>query len=214
AGRLDPMAEGSMILLENQEVHQRDKYLALDKEYLLTILLGVSTDTYDTLGLITNQNLNLNISPDSIKKIIRKYPRTYLQPYPPYSSKTVNGKPLWYWAKNNQIDQIKIPTKKVQIKNIKLIKISEQKISILVKKIINNIKKVKGDFRQKIIIENWESLVKNHPNQKLTVISLVISCSTGTYMRSIANNFGRKLQIPTLALKIKRNKIGNYKTKN
>ena len=211
AGRLDPMAEGLMILLEGDEVHDKDKYLFLDKEYHLDILLGISTDTYDPLGLITNHRIGLDITTESIRRAIKDHPRDYLQSYPPYSSKPVNGKPLWWWAKNNKIDQVIIPDKKVKLKNIKLKKIHQQPLSVIVKEIVTNIKKVSGDFRQKEIAKKWNSLAKENPTQKLTIISLVISCSSGTYMRSIANQIGQTLGVPTLAKKIKRTKIGDYK---
>ena len=52
AGRLDPMAEGVMIILVGDENKKREKYLDLNKKYEVGILFGVSTDTHDVLGLI------------------------------------------------------------------------------------------------------------------------------------------------------------------
>jgi len=210
AGRLDPMAEGLMILLKGKEVHDKDKYLKLNKTYHLDILLGISTDTYDTLGIITKINLSKKIPPLLIKKTIQNYPRKYSQPYPPYSSKPVDGHPLWWWAKNNKLEKIKIPSKNIKITNLELNSAFDQKLSKIVKTIISNIKKVKGDFRQKEIISDWKDLVSNNPNKKLQILNLTISCSAGTYMRSIANKIGEKLKIPALALKINRTAIGNY----
>ena len=51
AGRLDPMAEGLMILLVGEECKNKDKYLGLDKTYEFKILVGFSTDTYVFLSL-------------------------------------------------------------------------------------------------------------------------------------------------------------------
>ena len=61
AGRLDPVAEGILIVLVGDENKKREKYLGLDKQYVSEIVFGISTDTFDQLGLITNVNVN-NIS--------------------------------------------------------------------------------------------------------------------------------------------------------
>ncbi len=52
AGRLDPMAEGLLIVLVGEAVHEKEKYLKLSKEYEVEVLLGMSTDTGDVLGEI------------------------------------------------------------------------------------------------------------------------------------------------------------------
>mgnify|MGYP000153282325 CR=1 FL=1 len=51
AGRLDPMAEGVLLLLAGDEVHKNEEYQKLDKEYEAEILIGFNTDTYDVLGI-------------------------------------------------------------------------------------------------------------------------------------------------------------------
>ncbi|MDE1988462.1 MAG: hypothetical protein KGJ58_03695 [Patescibacteria group bacterium] len=51
AGRLDPLAEGVLILLVGDAVYEKEKYLKTDKEYEAEILFGFETDTYDILGL-------------------------------------------------------------------------------------------------------------------------------------------------------------------
>src|SRR3972149_4445698 len=52
AGRLNPMAEGVMLCLVGSANKRREAYLDLGKEYVLDILLGFSTDTYDILGRV------------------------------------------------------------------------------------------------------------------------------------------------------------------
>ncbi|MEK7120642.1 MAG: hypothetical protein AAB840_00955, partial [Patescibacteria group bacterium] len=50
AGRLDPMAEGVLIILTDEDVHIKDNFLRLDKEYEFEVLWAVSSDTHDILG--------------------------------------------------------------------------------------------------------------------------------------------------------------------
>ena len=208
AGRLDPMAEGLMVLLTGDEVKEKEKYLKLDKVYELTVLLGVSTDTYDTLGIIDKVNFKDILPFSEVEQAVKAVPRKYSQPYPPYSSKPVNGKPLWLWAKNKKLGEIKIPSKDVEISKISILEIKRENIEDIVLDIVGNIKKVKGDFRQKETVKLWKRTLERNEEVKVSTIKLLISCSSGTYMRSIANDLGARLNIPALALKIIRIKIG------
>ena len=51
AGRLDPMAEGALIVLARNAIYEKERYLKMDKEYEGEILFGFETDTYDALGM-------------------------------------------------------------------------------------------------------------------------------------------------------------------
>jgi len=51
AGRLDPMAEGLLLILAGEECKKKDEYTSLEKTYQAKILFGVGTDTYDLLGI-------------------------------------------------------------------------------------------------------------------------------------------------------------------
>src|SRR4051812_15345092 len=66
AGRLDPMAEGLLLLLIGNETKKRKDYEALSKTYEFSILLGISTDTYDLLGKIKETNFDFQL--DSVHK--------------------------------------------------------------------------------------------------------------------------------------------------
>ena len=70
---------------------------------------------------------------------------------------------------------------------------------------------MKGDFRQKEIKESW--LDKIDKKESYFIASFNIKCSSGTYVRALANTLGQKIKIPTLAYKIERIKIGKYKIK-
>ncbi len=52
AGRLDPLAEGVLLILVGDEVNNKNEYLKLPKEYEVDILFGFGTDTYDLMGKI------------------------------------------------------------------------------------------------------------------------------------------------------------------
>lgn len=107
AGRLDPMAEGLLLLLIGEENKSRNKYEGLNKTYEAEVIFGISTDSFDQLGLVEKAELKL-FNKKTIEKVINNFIGKQKQYYPPYSSRTVKGKPLYWWAKNNKLSEIQI----------------------------------------------------------------------------------------------------------
>ena len=217
AGRLDPMAEGLLIVLVGGEVKNKEKYLKLEKEYSFEILFAFATDTYDILGkVIDSARQDLATLPKKkdlekeIKNNIKSFLGESIQEYPIYSSKTVKGKPLFAYARRGE--EVEIPERKIFIKKLKLEKIRTIDNKKLLKNIEKRIGKAKGDFRQDEILEIWRKNlnVKHRVSNKYFIASFKIRCSSGTYVRGIANTLGSKLKIPALAFSIKRTKIGKY----
>jgi len=102
AGRLDPMAEGVLLLLVGEENKKMTQYMKLDKEYRAQILLGFSTDSYDILGL-AEQAKQEKINLKQLKKTIKSFKGTYKQTLPAYSSHRIKGKSLFNLARNNKL---------------------------------------------------------------------------------------------------------------
>lgn len=211
AGRLDPLADGVMLLLIDEANQQRLEYLNLDKQYKVDILIGIATDTYDPLGLIT-QSISSQFRPNKkqLKNLINNLSGAYNQPYPPYSSKHVNGKPLWWYAKQKLLETISIPSKLITIYNIKLLDIKSVQKEALSKSVQKSISQITGDFRQSEIMESWEKTLDNSSLDEYPLISLEVNCSSGTYMRQLAHRIGQKLHQPALAFNITRTRVGNY----
>ncbi len=67
AGRLDPMAEGVLLMIAGNELKNFDDYLKLNKKYEATLLFGFHTDTYDILGIPKRGKELL------VKKILKKH---------------------------------------------------------------------------------------------------------------------------------------------
>ncbi len=212
AGRLDPLAEGVLLALVGDECHKKDEYLSLSKEYELTILFGFETDTYDLMGQIIKESKleNFNIEKKIVEGKLLNFIGIINQPYPPYSSRTVKGKPLYKWTREGKIDEIEIPSHRVKIEFIKIIKMGEISTEVLHRKIKKIISLVKGDFRQESILELWEKSLKERKGEKFKTITLKVSCGSGVYMRSLAHELGKSMGISALALKIIRTKVGEY----
>ncbi len=53
----------------------------------------------------------------------------------------------------------------------------------------NRIEKVNGDFRQKEILASWQNELETK-DQSFRFIKIKVDCTTGTYMRSLAEKIG------------------------
>ena len=211
AGRLDPMARGLLLVLAGDETKNKEKYLGLDKEYEFEVLFGFATDTYDILGKILSKDNTNIIAKDLEKKIkdnLLKFKGKFVQKYPIYSSKTVKGKPLFAYGRSGE--EVEIPEREVEVKNLKFITLTKVKASKLVADIEKRISKVKGDFRQKEILDLWNKSLSTNKEEIFYIASFKTKCTSGTYVRGIANSLGEEMGAPALAYSIKRTKIGKF----
>jgi len=215
AGRLDPLAEGLLLVLIGEECKNKEKYLGLDKEYEVDVLFGFATDTYDLLGKVTEI---AEISPSRICEdgisaeiLLQSFVGKFTQKYPAYSSKTIKGQTMFSLSKSGKLNDEEIPKKDVEIKNIEYL--AQKTISKidLEKYIKESIALVKGDFRQNEIQKEWDSVMARSNLDVFNIISMRVNCTSGTYMRTLANYIGEKISISALALNIKRTKVGEYK---
>ncbi len=215
AGRLDPMAEGLLLILVGDECKNKEKYLGLDKEYEVEVLLGFGTDTGDLLGVVKGLRgkVESEVKKYRVEEILESLVGKFVQEYPMFSSKTVGGKPLFVHAKElvksgEMPDEL--PTKEVEIFDIGFL--GERKISNteLLNYIKKNIGKVKGDFRQDSILSLWRKILQDSVFN-IPILKIKVNCSSGTYMRVLAGKIGEKLELPTLAFSIKRTRVGSHK---
>jgi len=211
AGRLDPLASGLLLVLAGEETKQKEKYLALTKEYKFSVLFGFATDTYDILGkvvevAVVGQDLTTKELEKKIKDNLKFFTGKFQQKYPMYSSKTVAGKPLFTYAREGR--EVESPEHEVSVQSFKFFKIKKISAKKLLENIERRISKVKGDFRQKEILKIWRKQLKGS-KKHFFVADFNIKCGSGTYVRNIADSLGERVGAPALALSIKRTKIGN-----
>jgi tRNA pseudouridine55 synthase len=191
AGRLDPLAEGELLVLVDQECNEREKYLGFDKTYIVDVLFGVATDTGDVLGKIGKSKSG---NPKDFT-FLSGFVGTRTQIYPLYSSKRLN--------KNDD----EVPTKEVTIYSINIEKVTQIDKDNFHKTVIEKIDLVRGDFRQAEIKDGWEKYFAHSSQDLFTVLTIKVYCSSGTYMRVLAEEIGKKIDMPALAFHIKREKI-------
>jgi tRNA pseudouridine55 synthase len=204
AGRLDPMASGVLLVLTGEEVKNKEKYLALDKEYEFQILFGFATDTHDILGKVTNSTILTNSRIDlekQIKQNLKHFTGRFRQEYPLYSSKTIK--------KARAGVRVEREARTVNVKSLKFLKLEKINNKKLLANIERRIKKVEGDFRQAEILKIWRGEL-NYQGEPLVIAKFKIKSSSGTYVRGIADALGKRMKIPALAFSIKRTKVGKW----
>ena len=207
-GRLDPMAEGVLLVVVGEENKNREAYLGLDKVYEVEVLFGVTTDTGDILGKVVEVSKSVV---ESNFDFLKSFIGPFTQKYPHYSSKTVNGKPLFQWAREGKLDEIEVPEKSVEIFDVKLKSNFILSGEEILKQVEERIKKVNGDFRQEEITNSWKEHVTPFIKENFSFITIEVSCSSGTYMRTLSEEIGKKLGVPAIAWRIKRLKVAQYK---
>ncbi len=210
AGRLDPMAEGVMLALVGSANQRREAYLELSKEYVLDILFGFSTDTYDVLGRVMETGDGSELRRPAVQKGLNEFRGHVEQEYPPYSSKTVEGKSLFEWARASALSALVMPSRSVTIHHIDVTDMYKVSEPALLAYIEDGVSKVNGDFRQEEILRIWKRHLKKDGEREFVAASVKIECTSGTYARSIAHGLGKELGCPALALHILRTKVGDY----
>lgn len=220
AGRLDPMAEGTLLVLLGEECKKQEKYRGLDKEYLVEIALDLHTDTSDVLGIPSYTEKETTPSDEAIYSALRNECGTNEVPYPAFSSKTVNGKPLFLYALEGTLDSIEMPTHSETIHRISLGKSSfssKEEIALRIREMLalaprttEPSKEFGADFRQDEIRAHWETVFASMSERAFQVYTLRVVCGSGSYMRSLAERIGSALGTEAVALSIRRTKIGTY----
>ncbi len=206
AGRLDPLVEGLMVILVGEECKSKDEYTGLSKTYEFEILSGLSTDTYDLLGLITETKLAAQLYIEKVKEYLEENKKTIIQKYPPYSSKTVDGKQLHQHAREGSLPEV---VHEVSMQSWEFLGERTLQAQEVLKIIEERIKLVHGDFRQEEILKKWNEVLGSQKTE-LQITKWRVNVSSGFYIRQLVQDIGKQFNVPAVTFYIKRTKIGDF----
>lgn len=203
-GRLDPLASGLVCFLVGDECISSRSRLHSDKTYCFNLILGISTDTGDALGLIQKMSA-VSLGDIDVRAIIKKYNNhSYEQEYPMYSSYEIRAgglkKPLWYFAKNG-IPIDKIPSHQITVHQLE--STCEPTLITSASYFIEQIARVneqKSRLRKDEIIKQYQALGEI----SLVSIPLIAKVSGGAYIRRLCEDIGVEYGIPAIADSIER----------
>lgn len=118
-GTLDPNAAGVLPICIGQATRVSEYLLENDKQYRVEMKLGITTDTQDAYGTITNQR-EVTVSSKEVEQALLSFVGEYDQVPPMYSALKVKGKKLYQLAREGI--EVKRKSRRVTIYKIEIIK--------------------------------------------------------------------------------------------
>ena len=120
-GTLDPLATGVLPLAIGRATRLAQFLTASDKQYLATIQLGLTTDTYDVTGRELTR-VDAAPSREAVQAALDGLRGNYLQAPPPYSAKRVAGKRAYDLARAER--PVQPPAVPVLVRRLELVDLS------------------------------------------------------------------------------------------
>lgn len=182
AGTLDPLAEGVLVVLTDEDTKRQDEFMVMEKEYVAEIAFGITTPTYDleVLPSVSETQISLKEVKKILKKVLLKYIGEIEQKVPTYSAVKVKGKTLYKEARRGKLLDTDLPVKRIVIYDIEVLS-SET-----------------GEIETK------------EGKHKFPVIKMKIKCSSGGYVRSLAHDLGEELGCGAVLVSLLRTRVGDF----
>jgi tRNA pseudouridine55 synthase len=193
-GTLDPLAEGLLILGIGEYTKELNKFLKESiKTYIAEIVLGARSTTYDREGKIYPNDELINYpNTDRIKEVINSFIGEIEQIPPPFSAVKIKGKPAYLLARKGE--KVELKPRKVKIYEIRILEITLNNANLETKQ------------HETFINNNIRVDPRLNPRESV-VLRIEVTCSSGTYIRSLANDIGEKLGCGGYLNDLKRIKI-------
>ena len=166
AGTLDPLATGLLIICTGRFTKKTNEYMAREKEYSGTFILGATTTTFDLESKPGNFKPIDSISADLINETTKNFLGDIMQVPPAHSAIKLEGKRVYEMARKGE--EVKLEPRKVSIKEFHITQI------------------------------------------ELPIVHFSVICSTGTYIRSLAHDFGAALGCGAYLSSLCRVRIGEF----
>jgi tRNA pseudouridine55 synthase len=169
AGTLDPLATGLLILCTGKYTKKINEYMAQEKEYTGTIVLGATTPTYDLESIPEHFKDCSSITAEQVAEAAKTFTGEIMQVPPVYSAIKKDGKRAYEFARKGQ--DIELEARRITV----------------------------SEF----------STTLQYPEVHFKIV-----CSTGTYIRSLANDLGKKLECGGYLSELCRTRIGSFTLKD
>lgn len=145
AGTLDPLASGLLVVAIGKATKKLTSLILLSKTYDATILFGETTDTLDSEGEILEEKSAHHLSVEQVAGALQAILGSHEYPVPLYSAVKVNGKPLYWYARNNKIPP-RIPKKEMEVVSAELDKKSWRQLPLGRLEVMVRIEVSKGTY--------------------------------------------------------------------
>ena len=210
AGRLDPMARGIIPILFDNECYDMNTYTNKNKIYNVKIMIGISTDSDDPLGLIQNHFLlnddfveTINKNKDILINHFNTHSKMINQNFHFYSTKEINKRKKINLLESEYTQDSHL----VELYESKIISFDSINLHEWIDTIINIIKMVDSskNFRQSEIIKQWIDIRNLLPSIiYIPYIELQLNVSSGFFVRQFIRDTVNNINIPMLCYDIHR----------
>lgn len=196
AGTLDPFATGLLIVGVGREATKRlDEFKGMQKKYIATMQFGAISDTQDSTGsiqpILAAQHISLTTA--HISDVLDTFVGKQKQVPPMYSAKKINGKKLYKFARNGET--VERAAVDIEIYNMTLLNVVDTPL-----------------HPNRIMVRIFKYLLPT-AHIDISTCTVRVSCSTGTYIRTICHDIGQKLGTGAYCTALQRTKIGPYRLK-
>lgn len=182
-GTLDPFATGVLVVCVNRATRLVQFLTGDDKEYIATIRFGYATDTGDLTGQpLTPINSTSHLTIESLQAVLTHFRGKIEQVPPMYSAKKVGGVKLYEMARRGET--IERQATEIEIKQLELCAWPT-------------------DGRENVA----PSIRENADGTRES--DLRVLCSSGTYIRVLAEDIGRQLNVGAHLTRLRRTQAGN-----
>jgi len=167
-GTLDPLATGVLVLAVGREATKKvQEYMKLEKEYVVEMELGKTSDTYDSEGkVVVSPSDYPAITPDQVEIELASFWGVTMQTPPAFSAKKIGGKRAYKLAREGK--EVKLAAREVTM--------------------------------------HGRDLEIDFPFLRFTV-----TVSSGTYIRSLVHDLGKKLGSGAIMTGLRRTRVGDFK---
>ena len=169
-GTLDPAATGLLVVALGRALKMVAYHEGHDKEYAVTVRLGVRTDTDDLAGKVLEERDAAGVTRTAVEALLPQFTGPIRQRPPAYSAVKIGGERAYRLARRGEA--VELPEREVTIHALRL--------------------------------ESFEA-----PSLKL-----VMRCSKGTYVRSIARDLGAALGCGGAVAELRRLAVGSFRVES
>src|SRR6266700_219924 len=187
-GTLDPFATGVLVVMVGRETRLAQFLSAADKEYEAVIRLGFATDTGDATGERVNKASEFHAKAQSTQSLSREDIESALASL----RGEIDQVPLMYSAKKHE----------------------GQRLYELARR---------GETIERapasVTIQQFEALKRNGPlltqnTDATSDLAVRVVCSAGTYVRTLAEDFGKQLGTGAHLVALRRTRAGEFRIDN
>jgi tRNA pseudouridine55 synthase len=189
-GTLDPFATGVVVVLVGKATRLA-QFLDKDtKEYEAVVRLGFETETGDRTGKQKAEGGKpKTVSVAEIENVLNDFRGAIEQTPPMYSAKKVAGKKLYELARKG-------------------IEIERQPVNITIYEL--ELISCPSSVVSGRLPEEDDEQGSTDDGRRTTDFSLRVACSAGTYIRTLAEDIGRKLEIGAHLAELRRTRAGKF----